>query len=262
VPPRFINTEGIILRKYDFSETSQVLTVLTRDRGRLQLLAKGLRRIRKKPVVFLDLLDRAELVLIPKPPGSLSTLTEYRVLDDHPGLRDDLLRMAAAFFTAELVTLASQEHQPLEPLYDLHVAALESLATAPRSALPSLLLAFEIRFLRRIGFGLELDGCVVCGRSRSGLRTTFFSPLRGGLLCPDCRSSDPSAVETASGVFPILRSLGGGSWDSATRTRIPWRIYREARRLLQRDYLLLFERTLRSTRWLERAAAGSAAAPP
>jgi len=260
--PRFLKTEGIVLRKYDFSETSQVLTVLTRNLGRLQLLAKGSRRIRKKPVAFLDLLDRAEMVLIPKPPGNLSTLTEARIVDDHAGIRTDLLRIALAFHAGELVYLASPEHQPIEPLFDLTTAALEELGRAPRGALPAVTLAFEIRFLRRIGFGLEFERCVGCGREGRPLAEPYFGPVRGGILCPACRGSDPAAIRVPTAVAGMLRGLGAGSWESAIRSRVPLGMFRHALRVLRAESQVLFERNLRAACFLERIAFPPDGPPP
>ncbi len=250
--PRFAKTRGIVLRKYEFSESSHVLTVLTRDYGRVQMLAKGSRRMGRKRVEgFLDLLSLVDLVMIPKPSGALSTLTEFEIRNEFREVRTDLPRLASALFIAEIAALGSEEFQRNDAVFDLVRQVLEELETAPAASLPALMLGFDVRFLRRIGFGLELESCAVSRTPRARCRRTWFSPAAGGLVDAEHRFGDPRAVEASPGVFAILAALGRGSWDAARRTRVTRASYREARRLLVGYYQYVFERRLRSLQFLE-----------
>ena len=252
--PRFARTQGIVLRKYDFSESSHVLSVFTRDHGRVQLLAKGSRRLQKKRVPgFVDLLSRIDLVFIPKNTDSLSTLTEFDIVSDCRGIRGDLTRLGHAWLAAEIIHCAAQEFAPNRPLYSLVCGLFERLDHAPREGLPALMLAFEMRFLQQIGFAPQLDRCVLSGVPRARCRSPRFSPLHGGLLNGPERAADPRSFVVSAPVLGILESLGRGSWDAALRTRLPSRIRREARQLLTRNYQSLFERRMRVPRFLEAA---------
>jgi len=253
--PRFSRTRAIVLRSYDYSESSQVLALLTREHGRVQVLAKGSRRVQKRRVPgFLDLLTRVDAVLIPKGGGVLSTLTEFDVLDDYPRMRGDLHRVAIGLLSAELMTLGAPEHQRDEPLYLLEETLLGILEKhAPGPSLPAVTLAFELRFLKRIGVQPELDRCVDSGVPRERARRALFSAALGGFLSGERRAADPRALEVSRPVLAVLATLARSRFESVLRTTVAPSLYREARRVLDRYHEHVLERRLRSTRFLELA---------
>src|SRR5437016_5129272 len=99
--------KGIVLRRLDYSESSQVLAFFTRDHGQRRLIAKGVKRgTRKKFAVGIDLLEQGELVFIQRESSEsgLGTLTEWRQTQLFLGLRDSLDRWYAALYMAEITT--------------------------------------------------------------------------------------------------------------------------------------------------------------
>ncbi|MGL4465069.1 MAG: DNA repair protein RecO, partial [Planctomycetia bacterium] len=96
-------TEALVIRGVDFSETSRVLTLFTRDFGKLSVIAKGGRRLRGPFEVSLDLLSLCSISVIRKSSGGLDVLTEALLRERFTGLRDDLQKLYAAYFLAELL---------------------------------------------------------------------------------------------------------------------------------------------------------------
>src|SRR4051794_5744501 len=112
----------ICLRKFDYSETSQILTLFTRGHGLLRVIAKGARRTTKAGASKfgggLDLLDLGEAVFTHAPERELATLTEWTLLDGHLELRRALRSMYLGLYAAELVTMLFEEHDAHPELFD------------------------------------------------------------------------------------------------------------------------------------------------
>src|SRR3954454_24204860 len=93
---------ALILRTTDWSETSRIATLWTRELGKVRALAKGWRRLRSSFESSLDLLTLCSIVLLRKPSG-LDLLTEAQVARRFPRLRADLGSLYAAYYLAELL---------------------------------------------------------------------------------------------------------------------------------------------------------------
>ncbi len=187
-----IQDAAIVLRRLDFSETSQVLAVFTRNHGLQRLIAKGVKRgTRTRAAVGIDLLEKGDLVFSARAgkEDRLATLTEWRQRDGYRHLRSDLSRMYVAEYAADVTVQMMAPHDPHPGLYDLLDAFLTGLAD--RAALDSLA-TYVWHMLREIGLRPQFDACVGCGRSVAGDSTLFFSSHQGGVICRDC---EPAVVE-------------------------------------------------------------------
>src|ERR1051326_2582224 len=102
--------EGLVIRGTDFSETSRIVTIWTKELGKARALAKGGRRLKSNFEVALDLLTVCDMVLLRKSSGSLDLLTEARGREQFPQLRQDLPALYAAYYVAELLGDWTQDH--------------------------------------------------------------------------------------------------------------------------------------------------------
>ena len=119
---------GLIIRTYDWSETSRIVVVWTRQFGKVRLLAKGGRRLKSNFEVALDLLTVCSIVWLRKhSAGGLEILTEARAEERFPTLRTDLKALNAGYYIAELLGEGTQEYDPHPGLYDAALAALRRL---------------------------------------------------------------------------------------------------------------------------------------
>src|ERR1700732_5645823 len=94
---------ALVLRTVDWSETSRIATLWTREFGKVRVLAKGGRRLRSNFESALDLLTVCSIVLLRKSSGGLDLLTEAQVVERFPRLRTDLAALYAAYYVAELL---------------------------------------------------------------------------------------------------------------------------------------------------------------
>src|SRR6266436_1671528 len=103
---------AIVLRTTDWSETSRIATLWTRELGKVRALAKGGRRLRSSFESGLDLLTVCSIVLIRKSSGGLDLLTEAQVLQRFPRLGTHLPSLYGAYYVAELLDAWTQENDP------------------------------------------------------------------------------------------------------------------------------------------------------
>ena len=118
---------GLVVRTHDWSETSRIATIWTREFGKVRVLAKGGRRLKSNFEVALDLLTVCSIVLLRKSSGGLDLLTEARVEERFGGLRTNLRALYGGYYVAELLGDGTQEYDPHPALFEL---SLDTLAKA------------------------------------------------------------------------------------------------------------------------------------
>lgn len=249
-------TDAIILRVVEYSETSCVVTVLSREFGKLSGLAKGARRKKSPFESALDLLSVVRLVFLRRSGGGLELLTEAKLERRFRSSARDLSRYYLATYLGELLLLFTEENDPHPALYDAAVAALSAIdSELPDPAWE--LLGFELRLLSELGHSPMLDGCTGCGESISGGRV-HFGLLTGGLLCPRCRSGQQQVVLLSVAALGILRDLQAGSFTAVGRSNTE---YGEVRGLMNHFENALLGRRPSSQAWLKQAGRPSARQP-
>ncbi|CAN5605181.1 hypothetical protein BH09PLA1_BH09PLA1_18840 [soil metagenome] len=198
----------ICLRKVEYSETSQILTLFARTHGRVQLIAKGAHRRTKvgasKFDGGVDLLDLGDAVFSHAPERDLCPLTEWHLVDGHLELRRNLRAMHLACYAAELVNLLIEEHDAHPDLFDRMQQTLADLGT-PR--LEESFLVFELDVLRETGYLPELNACSQCGAILEDRDRSFFSTNRGGVVCRNCEGATPDRMEIDSRLLRIVRGV-------------------------------------------------------
>jgi len=197
-------TEAVVLRRSDYSETSLILTLLTRESGLLRGIAKGAKRAKSLFDAGLEPFVRCSVVHLDRRSRGLVVLTEAAVLETFPGLRRSLPRLNAAWFAAELLPTLSVEADPVPRLYDLLVEFLECLADAEFT--DALVAAFALQVLARTGHRPQLDRCVGCGSALSARRLKLSARM-GGFVCPGCEGSAGGLVVVREGSAAALRSF-------------------------------------------------------
>ncbi len=186
---------GFVLRLTEYSESSQIVWLLTRDAGVVRLLGKGLRRASKtRAAVGLDLLEFGELAFAAaRQAGRLGTLTEWVQRESFVGLRRELSHLYAGLYAAEAIVALTEPDDPHPLLFGAFAVLLERLSQQmpteperrPRAAAAALV-SFQLGLLEAIGLQPELTQCVECGRAPAESAGAFFSSTAGGLLCRDC----------------------------------------------------------------------------
>jgi DNA repair protein RecO (recombination protein O) len=201
-----ISDQGVVLRRLDYSETSQVLVVFTRSHGKVRAIAKGAKRsTRTRFAVGVDLLEAGDLVVSIRSARQqeLATLTEWKQRRAFAALRDRLARLYAAQYSAEVTAGLTEDWDPHEQLYQALLALLERLCEADQTLPP--LVAFLTEMLSEVGVVPRFEACVSCHRPISPPRQVHFSSFEGGLLCRDCEGAFVEKRLVPLHALPVLQ---------------------------------------------------------
>jgi len=147
-------TEAIILKRTNFGEADRIITVFSKQRGKLKILAKGVRRLTSRRAGSVELFNQATLFL--HQGRTFDILTEAQALNTFALLRGDLELVGMAYYGCELVDRLTPEDQAHEEVYELLIKLLEWLDTLPQPGLrKEALLRFEKALLTRLGYWSE-----------------------------------------------------------------------------------------------------------
>jgi len=198
----------ICLRKIEYSETSQILTLFAREHGITRVIAKGAhRRTKAGASKFdggLDLLDLGEAVFSHDPAKDLPPLTEWGLREGHLALRQNLRGIYLGLYAAELVSRLIEEHDPHPQLFDRFERTIPELATPKRE---ESFLAFQLDLLRESGYLAELFACVCCGSMMDERAPAYFSAARGGVVCRNCEQTTPDRSQVDARLLRLLQTV-------------------------------------------------------
>lgn len=178
---------AIVLRLVDFSETSQVVTLFTREFGKIGALAKGAHRQKGPFDSALDLLTLARVVFLRKSSGGLDLLTEAKLEHRFRPPDHDLTPLFAGYYLAELLLGLTDEYDPHPELFDVVAKTLHTLSREGKVNISPLILSFEMNALRLLGHLPNLEQCVECGKPIATEGYVAFGQSSGGVLCRRCR---------------------------------------------------------------------------
>lgn len=245
---------AIVLRVVEFSETSCVVTLFTRDFGKISALAKGARRPKSPFEAALDLLAVCRVVFLRKSSDALDLLTEARLERRFRAATRDLARLYSGYYLVELLREMTDQHDPHPELFDAAVAAMEALDGEGDVA--TTVLGFEMTALRLLGHSPSLDDCVGCGGPVDAVGRVAFGYLAGGVLCPNCRAGQRAVVSVSGETLRTWRAFAAE--DVERPTTLDLRLAGELRAVVNRYLTHLLGRPPRLHGWLAGLAWGAA----
>lgn len=209
-------TPAIVLRARDYSESDRIVTLLTRDMGKLSGIARGAKASRRRFAGKLEPFSHVMAYFRRRPLGHLVFITRAEASDLAPiTLDDDLGKIALGSYMLELTDALASEETEAADAYLILSAALLMLAAAGAGA--ALRQAFELKMLGWAGFGLEFDRCRVCAAPSvdAGVRL-YFVAARGGVVCARCRQEAPEGgFPLSSASAAALARMGTASLEAA-----------------------------------------------
>ncbi|HVN63846.1 MAG TPA: DNA repair protein RecO [Candidatus Binataceae bacterium] len=184
------SSPAIVLRARDYAESDRIVTLLTRDAGKLSGIAKGAKASRHRFERKLEPFSHVMLHFRRRPHGQLVFITRAEAADlPQHSLESDLAKIALGSYMLELADALTAEEGEAAEAYRVVAAGLAALSS--HSAGAAMRQAFEIRILGWAGFGLEFSRCRNCAAVRNGSPDpVWFVPARGGIVCARCRPVD------------------------------------------------------------------------
>jgi len=221
VPP--LRDDAICIRHWDWSETSQTVSLFTRASGLIRGIAKGSKREKAPFSGGIELLTRGEVVALLRPSSDLANITAWDLQETFPAIRKSLAAFHSAMYLADLALHTLHDRDPHPALFDALIAALRRLDSAPPT---EVILAYLWTTLVECGWRPELDRDVVSGSPLPQAKDFGFAPSLGGFTREtSLGGAAPGPIwRVRSETLTLLRALAadgsaatGPSTDRASR---------------------------------------------
>jgi DNA repair protein RecO (recombination protein O) len=244
--PRNYQTEAIIIKKTKLGEADRILTLYTPHLGKIQAVAKGVRRPRSKLSGHLELLTYSLLSLARG--RNLDTITGSQTINSFLLLKGDLELTSYAIYVTELVNQFTADHVEDYPLFSLLIETMEQLCLGGNNEI--VLRYFELHLFERAGYRPRLQQCVSCHRQ---LKATdnYFCPSAGGMLCPSCSQDQLFSYPLSVNGLKVLKLLQDSDYNTINRLKISRGLSGELEGITKIYIKYLLEREIKSAAWLD-----------
>lgn len=244
--PRVYKTQALVLRQRKLGEADKIVTLYTSHGGRVDAVAKGVRRTKSRLAGHLEPLTLGSYLLAEG--RDLDIVTQAETVDAFPGLRSDLERLSRGLYCAELVDRLTPERSEGNPIFRLLQETLSYLSASPSYDLA--VRRFEIRLMDLLGYRPALAACAVC-YSPLQPRANYWSVSGGGAICPDCTDDSLRLAPLSLNGLKMMRLLERGSFEDASRVRVSGELALELQTCLGDYVRYVMERDVRSARFVE-----------
>lgn len=185
-PVRSHTTAALLLKRTVYGESDLIVTLFTDRLGRISALARGARRSQRRFAGALEPIHGMLAELDERASTELFTLREARLEQPRHYLTTDLERLECAGSSLNWLRRATPSRAPEPELWQLSNQFLDRL-NAPSEPNPRGALAeFGLAMLTAMGWGLQFDTCIRCGRSCGEGQSALIAPEQGGLICRSC----------------------------------------------------------------------------
>jgi DNA repair protein RecO (recombination protein O) len=198
-------TEGIILRKTDYGDSSNIINIYTRDFGKVAAILKGAKSSRSKYGATADILNRAEIVFYKKEGRQVQTVSQIDLIKHYQNIKEDLEGLKYGSAILELVSELILEEETNLRLYDGLTKILD-LMEIPESNKQYLFTKFFLFFITELGYKIAVDHCIICSKSLLNGSKLFFN-LDNGFMCFECGKDHLYHDEFSSELFEKLICL-------------------------------------------------------
>ncbi|MBU8905673.1 DNA repair protein RecO [Desertibacillus haloalkaliphilus] len=190
--------EAIVIRTTNYGESHSILTLYTREFGKVGVMARGAKKPKSRLASISQLFIYGSY-LFHKSPG-LSTLNQGEIIHSFRTIREDLTRASYASYVVELIDRLTDERQRNPYLFEL---LWQTLQYMDEGVDPEILTrVFEVKMLIVAGIRPQLDCCASCGQTEGDFA---FSIKEAGFICHRCFHKDPYVMKISTHTVKLLR---------------------------------------------------------
>lgn len=199
-------SKAIVIRSQKLGETSKIITLYSRDFGKIKVVAKGSRGPKSRFMGSLDNLNLIDFVFYHKVNRELHTISQADIIESFKNIRNNLDNFALASLANEIVVKSQELEEKNYKLFELLSNFLYEINRKLEQ--PELFFFwFQLNFLIISGFEPHLNECLVCAKKYSSIPISYFSYSRGGIYCETCASDESSYVEMSRETMSLLNRL-------------------------------------------------------
>src|SRR3989338_1774977 len=181
--------EAFVLQRRPLRETSLIVTLLTREFGKIKVVAKGVRTGKSPTASILEPFTCLSIVYYEKTRSDIHLLSQASVIRTNSHLRNDLNCFGYASYMSEFVEQVCQIQDPHPDIFDLMNGAFDVLSRLP---FLKVVRVFEVKLFGMVGWLPALTSCIGCGEKVH--EQAYFSSKHGGILCARCHHGEGRGI--------------------------------------------------------------------
>ncbi len=206
-----IKTQGIVLSKLDYNESSKIARIYTKDRGKISVIVKGARSAKSKIGKIIDPLNIVEIIYYEKPTREIQLLTDASLTGHFPALRSDFNAVIYSTALAELLDKLIHAEETNERLFRGAARILQLTDAAPEHA-KTFFAKFLFFFAEILGYELLFGKCNKCGSDLETFDKIGFN-YEKGFLCKKCASEEITNFSFAKEHYKMMQCLTSRDFD-------------------------------------------------
>jgi len=195
---------GIVLNKRDVGEADRIYTIYTLEAGKIRVLGKGVRKPNAKLAGNLESITQAE-IFIAKNKG-MGKITGSIAVNNFSNIKTNLDLINRVFYVFKILLKLISEEEKDEKFFVLLEKYLDILDSEPYDEKKADILTagFLFKVLSEMGYRMEVENCVYCGKKLLP-ENNYFSVARGGILCGDCHRFEPKKTNISNETIKLIR---------------------------------------------------------
>ncbi len=198
-------TEAIVLQKIKYGDTSIIVTLFTKDFGKMSAIVKGGRSPKSKLNSSIDILNHLQIVFYRKESREVQLISSASIISHYPNLKGDIESLKFAQAVVELIKNLMAEHEVNQRLFN-GIVKIFSLMDEFRETASILFARFFMFFLSELGYQLQIEKCSKCGNKELSKNELSYN-YDLGIFCSDCKSTYTESFSISSELFELLNCL-------------------------------------------------------
>jgi DNA repair protein RecO (recombination protein O) len=233
------------LKRINYGETDRILTLYTREHGRLSAIAKGCRRPTSRLAAGTELFTYGRYMLATG--KTLEIVSQSETRESFPSIRADMHRIAYATYIMELVNETIEDREASPDVFDTTLSSLYMLEGGIDPEIVTR--AFEMQLMAMSGYRPRLDTCARCGNPLG--EKVCFSPSLGGVVCCECGPLPDDAMDIHANTLTTLSALLTAEPAQLRSMRLPAGVMEQMANVMRWYIRYRLERELKSVEFIQ-----------
>jgi len=199
--------DGFVIRGFSMGETSRIVTIYSRQKGKLKCVGKGAQKSATLKGIGLELFSHVECYIHRKENVELGTISSIDLLNDYSTLAADPLKFGYGSAFCEIIDKFTTNDEPITELFELSGEFFDEIEQCRTEMAAAIFWAAFLKALGHLGYRPQLYSCAICGKSNKG-RAAYYDVARGGIICSkDALPEVQHGKLTAAGLRSLQQCL-------------------------------------------------------
>lgn len=242
------SANAIVLYHQDLGDADKIITLMSREYGKIKAVARGVKRPRNRLIGGTQLFTYSEFLLFKG--RQLDNISQCQIKESFFRIRDDFKKLAYTSYMAELVNEFVPEKQKNEEVFFLFLKTLYWILK--NDDIELITRFFEIKLLLLTGILPYMDSCINCKASLDDEVEIYFKPSEGGFVCSNCCSIRENNLQIQKGTLNLLKFLSEIKYEQLDLVKLTPNLRQELEKILRICIANYLEKKLKSLTFLDK----------